>query len=804
MPSNNPTNQTEQINSVILRLLGLSNAKEIDYNTYYKTIAKKLSSARMVGARIPEQEEILLREELKRIRPKKDSGRFKIKTKTVKIIDSSIPNIQNGQRKLTGKSSALVKATPGKLTKERINPQQSSIVKFIGKSTESSNKSFENIQKSLDSIADSLKAENKLKKKEDEKNRKDRERKKRDRRESLMESSIKPIINAAKKFLEPLKSFWDRLIRFVTFTILGRAFKMFMDWASDPKNKKKIETITRFIKDWWPALLGGWFLFATPLGKFVRTIIGTIAKLTIRLAKFAIPRLAAFVAKNPVASVLIGGAVASGVGAYVSEQNVANKRKQINPSAVTPKDTAKTGKGPGTNQLMQESVLRGGAQAFSNGGTLGGYRKGGKTFRSSPFSGIVNHKTGKKVSGAGPDTQFLPLEDGGGVVLQKGETVLQVGAREKMIQETGHDPLSYNVGSDANKPRNIGKGLRGNSSGGIVGYANGGTIGLRGAPLKRIMHGTGEGIPDLIRNTGFKEQTGMLGKGVYGSTKGWVADTYRGAGKWKGILPGQGPRLDMLVPQASRTLRGATVVSGRQANRGLRIAEGIMSGKYTGAKARSLMPLLAKETPTMAQALGKFLPGLAKLGGKALEIGNLPVIGDMLFPEAAGNYDQLSGQNSYRNAPGYKIPKRRGKVNISKRKDGGMFTGGLIKENSGVNIPGATADRQQINTQPGEYVIPKLVVDRIGYKNLDNLVSSVDTNSNAAKLGRRSVTRYMPSPPIRKNYKNSAITLPPINAGTGGPSMATSKDRKVPTFSAVSSVGYDIRKSNAEIYGIVG
>lgn len=179
--------------------------------------------------------------------------------------------------------------------------------------------------------------------------------------------------------------------------------------------------------------------------------------------------------------------------------------------------------------------------------------------------------------------------------------------------------------------------------------------GLAGAPLKRIMHGTAEGVPDLIRKNGFRGQTGMLGSGVYGSVKGWVADTYRGAGKWKGILPGQGPRLDMLVPQASRTLRGATVVSERQANRGLRIAEGILSGKYTGPKAQALKPLLMKATPTMGQALGKTVLGGAKLGGKLLGI--LGPILDVAFPEPTAQYDQLTGPNAYYNAPGYRGPK---------------------------------------------------------------------------------------------------------------------------------------------------
>jgi hypothetical protein len=68
---------------------------------------------------------------------------------------------------------------------------------------------------------------------------------------------------------------------------------------------------------------------------------------------------------------------------------------------------------------------------------------------------LVDKDTGETVSGAGPDTQFLPIEDGGGAVLQRGEVVLQKGARERMIKQAGVDPLAYNIGSNANKPRKI-------------------------------------------------------------------------------------------------------------------------------------------------------------------------------------------------------------------------------------------------------------------------------------------------------------------------------------------------------------
>ena len=87
------------------------------------------------------------------------------------------------------------------------------------------------------------------------------------------------------------------------------------------------------------------------------------------------------------------------------------------------------------------------------------------------FSGLVGRGSGTTVSGAGPDTQFFPVEGGGGAVLQRGESVLQVGARERIMNERGFDPLSYNTGPNANRPRRLKSISRmfGMNMGGVVG-----------------------------------------------------------------------------------------------------------------------------------------------------------------------------------------------------------------------------------------------------------------------------------------------------------------------------------------------
>ena len=64
-----------------------------------------------------------------------------------------------------------------------------------------------------------------------------------------------------------------------------------------------------------------------------------------------------------------------------------------------------------------------------------------------------------------------------------------------------------------------------------------------------------------------------------------------------------------------------------------------------------------------------------------------------------------------------------------------LFSKGLVMENSGVDISGGTADRQLTALQPGEYVIPKNSVDKLGKMFFDNMVASTDSNSSPAKEG---------------------------------------------------------------------
>jgi hypothetical protein len=133
----------------------------------------------------------------------------------------------------------------------------------------------------------------------------------------------------------------------------------------------------------------------------------------------------------------------------------------------------------------------------------------------------------------------------------------------------------------------------------------------------------------------------------------------------------------------------------------------------------------------------------------------------------------------------------------------GMQRGGLIKENTGRNIPGATADRQMIAAQPGEFVIPVDTVNRLGTSFFEKLVAMTDSNSNAY-LGK-GTTRRPQITPLRGG-QSGVMTLPPItqSASGGGAGGGSAAGSKVPVFSASSPSGAAERSVNTSNYGILG
>ena len=128
---NNPgKTSTENIDEVILRLLRLQTGTELDYQTYFEILKKKLTiHAVFAGNKLPQEEQDLLIDELNRIRKIKDKEqkRFKIKEKKVKVSSAASP--KTGPRRppprsgggTPPKTSAIIKSPPSeKITIEKL------------------------------------------------------------------------------------------------------------------------------------------------------------------------------------------------------------------------------------------------------------------------------------------------------------------------------------------------------------------------------------------------------------------------------------------------------------------------------------------------------------------------------------------------------------------------------------------------------------------------------------------------------------------------------------------------------------
>lgn len=232
----------ENIDERILRLLGLEDVFDIDYDTYKTLLKERLAAVRMTGSKIPVEEDQLIQEEFKRVR--RNTGRFKIKKK--KITAGDIKKSRNNNAKKISAGSSFGLLPPGK-----------------------EDGPLDKILKSLDNIIGLLKEQNLLLKKQDELDRKRRERESRAQLEAGLEKGFKKAVDGAMKIIAPVKSVLQKIIDFFVAMFLGRALIKFLDWFGDPENQKKINAIGRFLKDHWPKLLALYLRFGTGLGKFV-------------------------------------------------------------------------------------------------------------------------------------------------------------------------------------------------------------------------------------------------------------------------------------------------------------------------------------------------------------------------------------------------------------------------------------------------------------------------------------------------------------------------------------------------------
>lgn len=470
----------EEVDERVVKLLGLDGVYDIDYGTYVSLLRERLVASRNFDKKLSTEEDELLVGEFKRVKGK--VGRFKLK-----------------QKKITAESIG----TTGPI---RVSPNKFLLAsKAVVPETLADSSDIKDISKALDELLKSITEQNKETKKKESKERKEEENKKRRKRESDLEKPLTLAKNLLKTVVKPFQSIIDRILRFITFTLLGYAFNNFVKWFSDPKNAKKVETIFRFLKDWWPTLLGAYVLFATPFGKFVRSITGLLFKFT--------PKLLNFVKANPITS----ATTAAGLATFAAEMwRQKEEKKQIEREAkernVKPEVVQK--------ELTEakSSPLAMFGETFSKIGPLGMFNSGGLVRRRSFFGGGqvqselnvndiafaggggIDDNTGMRITGAGPDTQLIAAAPG--------EIVMSKKAVDKYGANFFLD-LNKRAGG-TNIPK-IANNIQLAAGGGLIkktikSFQGGGMVGGALNQLGRFLPGTGSVIAPRYTEMGFQNK----------------------------------------------------------------------------------------------------------------------------------------------------------------------------------------------------------------------------------------------------------------------------------------------------------
>jgi hypothetical protein len=759
---------SEKIDERILRLLGLEFVFDLDYGTYLSL----LNGAIVTGKnRLPAEELALLSNEKKRIGRKQ--GRFKPK-----------------KQKITANKIATTK-----FLKPSVQPISTPLVAPQVQAPQVQSVDLSPLQEPLESIKNTLSQFLKFRKGSDEQERRGYEAQRRSKGEALLENTQKgmsAVSNAVQTFISPFQGIMDRIWRFIFFTLLGRTFTQLIDWFKDPKNTKKVQTLQRFFKDWWPTLLGAAVLFFTPFGRFVRVVLRIVGGLTGRLVAQipkiggAINALRLVVARNPLlAGLAIGTAAVAGAATYFNQQQKKESESQEEVDA-------------------QQQV-----QQFSSGGSilksLFGVNQVSPHTQLFGYGGITND-TGQRISGFGPDTQLIAA--------QPGEIVINKRTVDAVGSDTFLTMNRYYGGPGANQPKmgrmfnsggqvpKYGEGLKYRSP--IPGYPNyqqpKDKYGTFYAKIYRLAKAYGDPFPEVTAAQAAEESgygSSHLSKkanNLFGQ------DAPKGVSGYKYMDPIEGREHNAMMFKSIEESVAYRVRKWKKYYGGAKTPEqAIMNIAKSGYNQNAPYP--GKIISLMReQGIEPNLPNPVRSSASATAKPK---------PKKEESDPQRSWYDPFglfgNNAEGSQ--KEKNKQKVQKKKDGGIFN---ITNNTGFDIPssafsGAGIDSQfvPLALQPGEQggILTKKAVENGAVPAFENLLAQFDPTSNPGKSLNYRVDPKIPEiKPLNK--ENGGVTYLPdiVQSASGGTGGGAGGGPQVPLFSAISPKSS--RASQTVIYGI--
>ena len=229
--------------------------------------------------------------------------------------ETKIGKIANITRRVTirlGKIEKLSAINAEKISKLKdiTKLRKENVDKKIGGSSPQLLETLQDINSNVTGMLSVLIDRQKFERDVSERDRKEAEKAARAGSEKKLEGKFVGLQKIARKVLAPAMSLWDRLWDFLSTIFLGRVAVKLFDWFTDEKNQKKVKAIGRFFKDWWPAMLTGYILFGTGLGKFITWLGVKLVSWGWTLFRTVIPALwRALVAMGPwgKAALLLGG-----------------------------------------------------------------------------------------------------------------------------------------------------------------------------------------------------------------------------------------------------------------------------------------------------------------------------------------------------------------------------------------------------------------------------------------------------------------------------------------------------------------
>ena len=525
-----------------------------------------------------------------------------------------------------------------------------------------------------------------------------------------------------------------------------------LDWLGNPENQKKLGSLIRFFKDWWPTIVTAVLLFGTGLGGLLKSIVGITFKFIPKLLGL-LPGLLRFL-KSPmgrIAGLAVGALGVAGIMGDGGKDDVDLTKQDPAPAQTTP-----------APQQTPEPMREGGMVPGK------GPNKDTVPAMLAPGEFVMSRGAVQKY---GADTMASMNAAGGGTNLPKRMNGITYAAGGGMMGESGQEKMSPKLTREMEK--------RDKASGGDLNPGD--TAESRLGDLMKSTNPEKIAAYDAKHGQGaYRSKLKEKLKKIYSTSSPSGAVAPKSMPKPTGKVVGREnlpPATRALLEKMDAQRAGGTQPAMQYTKDGKKIsAEEFkrVKGMVGAAKEGGAKGVL---NHMISGAKGMF----GGMFGKAQGAVNDP----KSFVESMGGtvVDSNSAEQNMKRVMALPPEMREAVLADMKR------SGSEVTESSGINLPGATADRQLVKVQPGESILPVDTVTKLGGPEaVDRIIAQTDSNSTPAKLGMRSkempqVEPPMPSQPQinlipipssgNKGYSDSSGSdLPNFDAGTGDPNKA--------------------------------